>query len=137
VGGLLTLAVVSSFSQGLPDVRQQVLVWSLTAFGAAIGFLVGSTVVARAMRNQERLVLFSGLTAGVGGGMVGCSLAVSLLGMYLYTYAEWPSDLLDQVLMLLAFPAFGSVGFFVGAGIWAMCGLVAGAVISRLAPRPR
>ena len=59
-----------------------------------------------------------------------------MLGAYLDAYAVWPSQLVDQVLFVLAFPAFGMVGFFVGAAGWSVCGLVAGAVLSRAVPRP-
>jgi hypothetical protein len=133
---LFTLEIASSFSQGLPDPQQHLVAWGLTAFAVAIGFLIGSTVGTRAARSRDRLVLFSGLTAGVGGGIVGCGFVVVLLGTYLSAYAQWPSGLVDQVLMILAFPAFGAVGFFTGAATWALCGLIAGAVLTRVPPRP-
>jgi hypothetical protein len=135
--GLITLEVASSFGQGLPDPQQHIVVWGLTLFGLAIGFLVGSTVATRATRSRDRLVLFSGLTAGIGGGIVGCGLVVVLLGTYLTAYAEWPAGVVDQVLIILAFPAFGAVGFFAGAAAWALCGLLAGAVLTRVPPRAR
>lgn len=135
VSGWFTLVIASSLSQGLPDPRQKLITWGITAFGFAVGWLVGATVVSRAMRDSERLVLFSGLTAAMGGGIVGAGLALAVLGTYLYTYAQWPSQALDAVLYLLAFPAFGSVGFFIGAVCWSICGMVAGVVLRRAVPR--
>jgi hypothetical protein len=135
--GFLTFEIASSLSHGLPDPQQHAVVWALTLFGVAVGFLVGSTVVTRAMRSRDHLLLFSGLTAAIGGGIVGCGLVLVLIAVYLVTYAEWPSGLVDQVLMILAFPAFGAVGFFAGAAGWALCGLIAGAVLIRVPQRPR
>lgn len=135
LSGYFTLVIASSLSRGLPDPRQWMASWGLTIFGFVIGYLVGSTVVTRAARSRERLVLFSGLTAAVGGGIVGAGLAMGLLATYLYTYGTWPSQLIDSILYVLAFPAFGSVGFFLGAAVWSICGLLAGAVLRRASPR--
>jgi predicted PurR-regulated permease PerM len=101
---------------------------------AAAGFLAGAAIVRRAGRTRDHLALFSCLAGGTCGGLVGCAYAVTLTAAYLSSYSTWPGDRLDQILVVLSYPAFGGVGFWMGALVGLFLGLVVGGMLKIVAP---
>jgi hypothetical protein len=135
--GLLTLVLVRGFAAGLPSIRQQLVIGILVAFASGVGFLAGSAVLRRALRGESHVALFTMVTAGVAGGIVGLVTTVALLFVYLYTYSGWPSEPIDAVLYVLAFPSLGALAFFLGALLWSAAGFLAGGALSLLTSRLR
>lgn len=103
--------------------------------GAAvlIGFVAGSAAGQRATRTTENIGAFAILSGAVAGGIVGCLQAVLITAAYLTSYTTWPQDRLDQVLVLLAYPVFGMLGLFLGAGAGFLLGLLLGGFLRLVA----
>jgi hypothetical protein len=106
----------------------------MMAAAALIGFLAGSAVTRRARRDRMHIGLFSLLTCTVAGGLLGAISALALTVTYLHAYGAWPPDLGDQVLMALAFVAFGGLGLVGGAAIGLVAGGVTGGLLRVLLP---
>jgi hypothetical protein len=108
----------------------------LLILAAVMGFLSGSAICRRAARNRENLSLFAGLAGGVAGGLLGFAYAVTVTAAYLASYTTWPQDRLDQILVLLSYPAFGALGACIGALLGWLLGLLLGGFL-KFAPQPR
>jgi hypothetical protein len=119
----------------LPGATRQLSLFVVLAAAAAVGALYGAAIAGRIRRQPENLALFSGLAAGTAGGIFGCVLALVVLGSYVFTFSGWPADHGDQILLLLAFPAFGALGFLLGAGVAGLLGLFTGTVLRLIASR--
>jgi hypothetical protein len=114
-----------------PDSRAAVPV-ALAGLTLIVGFLVGATVGRRSMRAPERLPLFALLAGGFGGAIVGAGVAIALTGAYLAAYGTWPEDTLGRVFFVLAFPAFGGLGWFAGGLAGSVIGLTGGSILRLL-----
>lgn len=108
----------------------------LTATIAAVAALAGLTVgaaISRRFRYQPyRLIVFTGLAASFGGGFVGAVCAAGITAAYLAAYGTWPSGILDQILFVLAIPAFAGVGWFAGAAVGIVVGVASGTILQGL-----
>jgi hypothetical protein len=106
--------------------------WTLVALllvAGLTGFFSGSVIWRRASRTRENLALFSGLAGGIGGAVIGSGFAVALTSAYLTSYTTWPQDRVDQLLVLLSYPAFAGLGLFVGGFVGLLVGLVLGGLL--------
>jgi hypothetical protein len=133
-GIICTWGMAGIWAPSLPSAAQHLGLSIVTVTAAAVGALSGGAIAGRAGRQRAHLALFSGLAAGTAGGILGCVLGLVILISYLSSYAGWPADRGDQILMLLAFPAFGALGFLLGAGVAGLLGFLAGSVLRLAAP---
>ena len=110
-----------------------ILMWVLTVFGAnnlhpgerasveiilvcvavVVGAAAGSLIGRRAGR--PNLVFFGVTAGGVAGGLCGASYALIMGITYVVTFGGTPINLLDWVVVLIAYPVFALLGAFVGA----------------------
>jgi len=141
LGGMLTTAVTTLVAWKLTSAGLQNAHWTETviclyvAVGAAAGssFLAGCAIFRRAAYTREHLCVFSALSGGLVGGFIGSAYAVTLTVAYVASYVDWPDDRFDQVLLLLSYPAFGGLGFCLGAAVGVVLGLAAGWLL-KMAP---
>ncbi|GAC1472274.1 MAG: hypothetical protein PVSMB7_24760 [Chloroflexota bacterium] len=133
--GILALVVANVLTAGLPDIDRQVVPTALMAAVALLGFAIGATIAARAEHDPTRLPTFAAITAGVGGGIAAAIVCEALLGLYVASYGSWPGEMLDDILLVLAFPVFGALTFFLGAGVCALAGFLAGGVLRHFGSR--
>jgi hypothetical protein len=135
--GLLSFIIIGPATANL-DGSAHLLTLSI-ATGAAliVGFLTASAVVRRAASRRRSLGLFSGIAAGFGCGLVGAVWALALLTAYMVSYSTWPDGLLNQVLTIVAFPAFAGFGFTIGALAGGLSGLIAGGLLGVVLPARR
>jgi hypothetical protein len=137
VGGLLSAAFAASATwivgtlgtKNLPGPTGEKSMAFLLVIALLVGFLSGSAICRRVARTREHLALFSGIAGAVAGGAIGCSFAVTLTAAYLANFATWPQDRLDQVLVLLSYPAFGALGLCIGAAGGLLLGGLVGGVL--------
>lgn len=142
VGGILGAFLTSGAAfllarigmQNLPGAKGALALAAVLVVAALGGFLAGSAIVLRARRRRDHLVPFSCLAGGVCGGLVGCAYAVTITAAYLSSYSSWPQDRLDQIFVLLSYPAFGALGFWMGALVGLLLGLLAGGTLRLVAP---
>ena len=133
----LTWQIAARTVANLPTSLAGVLLLGLVAIAALVGFLAGSAVCRRARRSREHLSLFGALAFGVAGGIVGGTYAVAITAAYMHTYSPWPQSAMDVILVILAYPAFGALGFAVGSACAAVCGLCAAGLLGFAAPARR
>lgn len=133
----LTWQITSPAVANLPGPLARVLAFGLVAVAALVGFLAGSAVFRRARRSREHLPLFGAVAFGVAGGIVGAAYAIALTAAYMHTYGEWPHAVSDMILVVVAYPALGALGFAVGAAISSLCGLLAAGVLRFTSPARR
>jgi len=124
-----TWALAGWGTRNLPATAGRISIVLLLSLAGIVGFLAGSVICRRATRNRDHLALFSSLAGGVAGGIVGCAFALTVTAAYLASYTTWPQDRMDQVLVLLSYPAFGSLGFCLGGILGLMLGLTFGGVL--------
>jgi hypothetical protein len=134
---LVMWALVYLASQGLPQGSRTLVLWPAVTVAALVGFLAGGTTVRRAQTVPDQIGLFSALAGAVAGGVIGLVAAVGLTAAYLSSYATWPASVTDDVLLIIAYPAFGLTGFFVGAIAGVVCGALAGLVLRIVTPATR
>jgi len=128
--GVWWLARVSAAN--LPAPGRDMLPVALALFTFCVGFMVGAAIGRRAARHPERVALFSTVASGFGGAVIGASIAIGLTAAYLAAYGTWPEDLPGRILLVLAFPALGGVGWFIGAAAGSLIGLTGGALLRLL-----
>jgi hypothetical protein len=134
LGGLLggsasflgTWAFTRLTTTNLPSNKAHLLTALLLIFAAIVGFLSGSAIFRRARKYRDDIGLFSGLAGGVAGALIGCAFAISITAAYLSSYSTWPQDPLDQIMVLLSYPVFGSLGFFLGGLLGLVLGFLCG-----------
>lgn len=133
----LTWLVLQPLTAQLPS--EQRVVSLAVAVGVAVlaGFLAGGAIVRRAVRRKGRIVLFTGLASAVAGGIMGSCTAVVLTAAYLVSYGHPPADLSGRIIYVLAVPASGGLGWFVGAALGLLVGLTGGALLRVTTLRPR
>lgn len=119
-----TWVVAGLATRNLPGATANIALVALLGLAALVGYLAGSAIFQRARRSREQLPIFAGLAGGVGGAVVGGAHALVLTAAYLGSYSTWPEDRLDQVLVLLSYPAFGLAGACVGAALGTFSGVV-------------
>jgi hypothetical protein len=124
-----TWALAGWGTRNLPATTGRISIVLLLSVAGVVGFLAGSVICRRATRNRDHLALFSGLAGGVAGGIVGCAFALTVTAAYLASYTTWPQDRMDQVLVLLSYPVFGSLGFCLGGLLGLILGLTFGGVL--------
>lgn len=141
IGGGVTTAVVwlvgTLALHNLPGGAAAPSLVALLLVAAVSGFLTGAAVARRAARNRQHLTLFSGVAGAVCGAIVGCAGALTLTGAYLASYASWPNDPVDQILVLLAYPAFAGVGLWLGGLAGLLSGWMTGLALGVIGSRPR
>lgn len=123
-----------SAAGNLAEFTANALAALLAVFSGLIAFLVAVAVLRRAGKSTEMLTSFSWVAGALGGGLIGAACGLALTTAYLTAYASWPGDLLDQILFVLAFPAFGALGFLVGACVGSLAGLISAGLLRVLAP---
>ncbi|MGI8968043.1 MAG: hypothetical protein ACR2GA_02925 [Chloroflexota bacterium] len=133
VAALATWRFANMATQSLDDQSRGWLLAGVPTVGLVFGFLAGGTIARRGMRDRTNLSKFAALAGGFGGGCTGAAVAVGLTAGYLRAYASWPADVLGQILFVLAIPAFAAVGWFVGAALGSLAGLLE-ALLLRLTP---
>jgi hypothetical protein len=116
----------------LPEPERTMMPVVLALFSVLVGFMVGAAIGQRASRYPQRITLFAIVASGFGGAIIGAAVALTVTGAYLAAYGTWPDDSLGQVLFVLAFPAFGGVGWFLGAAAGSIVGLTGGAILRLL-----
>ncbi|MGI8826939.1 MAG: hypothetical protein ACR2JC_15105 [Chloroflexota bacterium] len=139
LGGATASAYVSyvfstAGTANLPEAVRVVTIAILVAVAAGAGFLAGAAIFRRARRERLRLVSFASLAAATAGGIIGLSQALALTIAYLANYSTWPSDRLDQVLLLLSYPVFGALGLSIGALVGMALGAALGIVLRVVSP---
>jgi hypothetical protein len=134
---LLSFLIVVPLTSNLSGTHHLVTLVVSVAVAVLVGGLTGSTILRRARARLRNLATFSGVAAGVGGGLVGAVWMVALLAGYLTTYGAWPDGLVDTVLTVLAFPILGAFGFTIGGLVFGAIGLIGGSVLGKLLPARR
>lgn len=135
VGAAAAVAVwwlAQTSARNLPGATGEIVPVALALFTVLVGFLVGAAIGSRARRYPHRIALFSMVASGFGGAIIGAALALAITGAYLASYGTWPDDTLGRVLFVLAFPAFGGLGWFAGAAAGSIVGLTGGAILRLL-----
>jgi hypothetical protein len=143
IGGLLgaVLALLAIWSPlmgltaNLPGTAGTGVRGVLIVLACLVGFLAGSAVARRGRRDREHLRLFSGVTGGVAGGIIGAAATLLVTGAYLIVYGHIPMDISDEVLAGLGLVAFTVVGFFLGAFVGSLVGALLGTALKFASPR--
>lgn len=137
VGGLVIALIMLGLTRALsavavsnvPSATGMIVSVSLLVVAAVSGFLAGAAIFRRAGHTRDNLTLFSALSGGVAGAIIGCAYALAVTSAYLSTYAAWPQSITEQVLMILSFPAFAGVGLCIGALAGIALGFALGSVL--------
>lgn len=137
LGGLLGAAVISvptwllagTLTSNLPAPDPPLIALGLALANACIGFLIGAAIVRRATDRAPHLLMFSALAAAIGGGLAGALTSLTITAAYMTAFAQWPVDILNQILVVLAFPVFAALGWFAGASFGFLGGLVGGTLL--------
>ena len=124
--------VAQKSAGNLPEPAKVLMPVSLALFTVLVGFLVGAAIGRRASRRPDQIALFSTIASAFGGALIGASLALAVTGAYLASYGSWPEDTAGRILFVLAFPAFGGLGWFAGAAAGSVVGLTGGAILRLL-----
>lgn len=143
IGGLLgaVLALLAIWSPvmgltaNLPGTMGSIVRIVLIALACVVGFLAGSAVARRRRRDREHLRLFSSVTGGVAGGIIGAVAVLLVAGAYLVVYGHVPLDAGDGALVGLGLAAFSVLGFFLGAFVGSVVGALLGSALQFASPR--
>jgi hypothetical protein len=129
LAAFFALSVAGPAVANLPAPRPQLVLSGLAAIAGITGYIAGSAVCRRATRGSRAVTTFAGMAGAVAGGMFGAIFAVTLTGFYFASYLHWPSDRLDQTLLVLAFPVSALLGMCVGSIPGLVLGLLGGGVL--------
>jgi predicted PurR-regulated permease PerM len=129
LAAFVALSIGGPAAANLPAPRPVLVLSSLVAVAAVIGYVAGSAVCRRALRGSTQVTTFAGLAGGVAGGLIGSICAVTLTGFYFASYLQWPSDRFQQALLVLAYPASALLGMCIGAIPGLIHGVLGGGVL--------
>lgn len=143
IGGLLgaVLALLAIWSPvmgltgNLPGTAGTGVRIAVIVLACVVGFLAGSAVTRRGRRDRDHLRLFSSVTGGVAGGIVGAAVVLLVSGAYLIAYGHIPLDVTDEALAVLGLVSFTILGFFAGAFVGSVVGALLGTALKFSSPR--